>query len=278
MKKTIDLNLGGTVFTVTTHLLTQYPDTVLGQLLTDKVLKKETYLKSSNSYFFDDDPDMFKYVLEALRTGTVNFPHSHKKEPAMVAKLNSILKRFKVVPERINFNDSCAEIDVDLVKEHCHDTRLDARMDELVTWMLMDELVTKPETFVGSHVKFTGADQFLLTSSFEQVNRIAKLDMSFLADTPLEGTVVSGTDADGVCLQLKINRELLDEHAFVKDDDPTTLTDAICDMADFPHGSKLEKIELLFYPDNCKDWSLEYVRDGTTVVLTSDRFQARRSE
>jgi len=65
----IRINVSGQVFETWRHVLDKYPDTLLGSEERDYF-----YDPATDEYFFDRDPDMFRYILAYYRTGRIHFP------------------------------------------------------------------------------------------------------------------------------------------------------------------------------------------------------------
>ena len=66
------LNVGGTVFVTTRSTLAKYPDSFFGALLSGRY---QVPKDPDGSVFIDRAPDLFPYVLEFLRDGTVSVEH-----------------------------------------------------------------------------------------------------------------------------------------------------------------------------------------------------------
>ncbi|XP_050416236.1 potassium voltage-gated channel protein Shaw [Patella vulgata] len=66
------LNIGGTRFETYADTLRRYPHT---RLADDRFLKRH-YRDESKEYFFDHDPEVFKAILQYLRTGELHLPAS----------------------------------------------------------------------------------------------------------------------------------------------------------------------------------------------------------
>ncbi|ESN98791.1 hypothetical protein HELRODRAFT_162251 [Helobdella robusta] len=63
------INVSGTHFETWRHTVEKFPDSLLGS---DE--KEYFYDPTNDEYFFDRDPDLFRYVLAYYRTGKVHFP------------------------------------------------------------------------------------------------------------------------------------------------------------------------------------------------------------
>ena len=65
----IRINVSGHTFETFRQTLDKFPDTLLGSDEKDYFHDPET-----GEYFFDRDPDMFRYVLGYYRTGRIHYP------------------------------------------------------------------------------------------------------------------------------------------------------------------------------------------------------------
>lgn len=65
----VRLNISGQVFETWRHTLERYPGTLLGSQERDYF-----YDETNDEYFFDRNPDTFKYILNYYRTGRLHFP------------------------------------------------------------------------------------------------------------------------------------------------------------------------------------------------------------
>ncbi|CAH1242111.1 BTB/POZ domain-containing protein KCTD6-like [Branchiostoma lanceolatum] len=70
--KPITLNVGGHIYTTAFSTLTRYPDSTLGILFGGG--QKSAMLDERGNYFLDRDGEIFRYVLNYLRTGQLNLP------------------------------------------------------------------------------------------------------------------------------------------------------------------------------------------------------------
>lgn len=67
---TVQLNIGGQLFETTIKTLKRYDHTRLGSLTTSS----EEYNAGKNWFFFDRNPEIFNWILDYYRTGTLHFP------------------------------------------------------------------------------------------------------------------------------------------------------------------------------------------------------------
>ena len=67
----VTLNVGGVLYTTTTFTLQKYPDSMLGALMSGKI---PTTLDSQGHVFIDRDGNMFRHILNFLRTSALCIP------------------------------------------------------------------------------------------------------------------------------------------------------------------------------------------------------------
>jgi len=91
------INVSGREFEVWKNTLENYPDTLLGSNERDFFYCEETC-----EYFFDRDPDIFKYILNYYRTGKLHLPKSE-----CIASFDEELSFFGIMPDVIE--DCCFE-------------------------------------------------------------------------------------------------------------------------------------------------------------------------
>nr|ACO15723.1 BTB/POZ domain-containing protein KCTD3 [Caligus clemensi] len=97
----IDLNVGGSLFSTSRSTLTSIPDTFFSALLSDRIASARD---KNGAIFIDRDPDLFKIILNYLRTrciiGNLEKPvlkallyeaEFYSLEP-LIRKLNLVLK------------------------------------------------------------------------------------------------------------------------------------------------------------------------------------------
>ena len=65
------LNIGGTLFLTTWSSLKKIPGTLLSQLSEDH----DSYDPENGEYYFDRNPDLFNFILDAYRVGRIHIPH-----------------------------------------------------------------------------------------------------------------------------------------------------------------------------------------------------------
>ena len=93
----IILNISGRRFDIWKNTLEKYPDTLLGSNERDFF-----YDEDKDEYFFDRDPDIFKYILAFYRTGRLHFPKSE-----CVSLYDEEMAFFGIMPDTIG--DCCFE-------------------------------------------------------------------------------------------------------------------------------------------------------------------------
>ena len=91
------INVSGQKFETWRNTLEKYPDTLLGSNE-----KEFFYDEDVKEYFFDRDPDIFRYVLNYYRTGKLHFP-----KYACVLEYDEELSFFGIMPDLIS--DCCFE-------------------------------------------------------------------------------------------------------------------------------------------------------------------------
>ncbi|CAG8540099.1 4244_t:CDS:2, partial [Ambispora leptoticha] len=69
--ESVTLTVGGIRYNTTTRILVRYPDTLLGRMYKDDILKKFT---GTNNYTFGRDGRVFHYILEFYKTGNISWP------------------------------------------------------------------------------------------------------------------------------------------------------------------------------------------------------------
>ncbi|EDO47600.1 predicted protein, partial [Nematostella vectensis] len=94
----IALNVGGRVFVVRTHLLDRFPNSLLGSLQIGQF-----YDKNKQEFFFDRDPDVFRYILNYLRSGRL-----HVSDEECFNSLLDELEFFHIPTEDI-LQDTCCQ-------------------------------------------------------------------------------------------------------------------------------------------------------------------------
>lgn len=93
----LKINVSGRQFQVWRNTLEKYPDTLLGSQE-----KEFFYDEELDEYFFDRDPDVFKYILNFYRTGKLHFPRNE-----CVSSFDEELAFFGIMPDVIG--DCCYE-------------------------------------------------------------------------------------------------------------------------------------------------------------------------
>jgi len=72
----VDMNVGGTMFTVHVDTIMQYPDTMLGSMLSKRWANEN---ETDKEIFLDRDPVRFRYILDFYRNGKIVIPHNTTK-------------------------------------------------------------------------------------------------------------------------------------------------------------------------------------------------------
>ena len=69
----VTFDIGGQIFRTKQSTLSQLPGTILSNLTPDH----PAYQPDTGHYFFDRNPHIFNFILDAYRNGKTHFPHSH---------------------------------------------------------------------------------------------------------------------------------------------------------------------------------------------------------
>ncbi|XP_019634266.1 PREDICTED: potassium voltage-gated channel protein Shal-like [Branchiostoma belcheri] len=112
------LNVGGTRFEIWRHLLERYPDTLLGS---DE--KDYFFDDGKREYFFDRDPDLFRYILSFYRTGRLHYPESES-----VSAYDEELHFFGIPNDADAIGPCCREAYID--KKEAHEASVSAAAKE----------------------------------------------------------------------------------------------------------------------------------------------------
>mmetsp|Transcript_25852 Transcript_25852/g.63317 ORF Transcript_25852/g.63317 Transcript_25852/m.63317 type:complete len:226 (+) Transcript_25852:171-848(+) len=72
----VSMNVGGTMFTVNVDTVMQYPDTMLGSMLSERWSNEN---QAEKEIFLDRDPVRFRYILDFYRNGKIVIPHNITK-------------------------------------------------------------------------------------------------------------------------------------------------------------------------------------------------------
>ncbi|NWS47481.1 KCND2 protein, partial [Probosciger aterrimus] len=113
----IVLNVSGIQFQTWLDTLERYPDTLLGSSERDFFYHPET-----QQYFFDRDPDIFRYILNFYRTGKLHYPRQE-----CISAYDEELAFFGIIPEIIG--DCCYEEYKDRRRENAERLQDDADQD-----------------------------------------------------------------------------------------------------------------------------------------------------
>ena len=109
------LNISGQRFEAWRCAVDRFPDTLLGSD------EKEFFFDADiGEYFFDRDPDLFRYILAFYRTGRVHYPRHE-----CVAAFDAELQFFGIQPERVA--DCCYEEYRDRQSEYAEKTAAEDR-------------------------------------------------------------------------------------------------------------------------------------------------------
>lgn len=93
----LKINVSGREYEVWRNTLEKYPDTLLGSNEKDFFFDEDI-----GTYFFDRDPDVFKYILNYYRTGKLHLPKNE-----CVSSFDEELAFFGIMPDTIG--DCCFE-------------------------------------------------------------------------------------------------------------------------------------------------------------------------
>jgi len=94
----ITINVSGRRFEADNSIFERHPDTLLGSTRRDVFFDK-----TKNEYFFDRDPDLFTYIIQFYRKGTLHYP-----EDECACCFAGELDFFGIV--RNHFGDCCYEV------------------------------------------------------------------------------------------------------------------------------------------------------------------------
>ena len=72
---TVILNVGGTLYTTTQHTLSKFPDSMLGAMVSGQF---PSTVDSNGNYFIDRDGEIFRYILNFLRSSRLALPSDFK--------------------------------------------------------------------------------------------------------------------------------------------------------------------------------------------------------
>ncbi|XP_002733127.3 BTB/POZ domain-containing protein KCTD6-like [Saccoglossus kowalevskii] len=81
----VNLNVGGKLYSTTRSTLTRYPDTMLGAMFSGRM---PSLKDAQGNYFIDRNGDMFKYILEFLRNGSIILPEDFKEFTALSVEVD----------------------------------------------------------------------------------------------------------------------------------------------------------------------------------------------
>lgn len=276
--KTLVVKVGRTTFEVSTALLRKHPKTLLGMIATDTVLKKNKQLKSGE-VFFDEDPDMFPYVLEALRSNEVNFPHSVSDHLHM-RRLSNSLNYFRVQPDVVNFVDDCLPVDYDSTLhalKFSDKSDFEGHLHRLFVQSTLNHFLTTPKEYNNTPVTVTGARTVIVTATLGNRPFVKAVDprkfAGYTTKTPLMGRINSLAVHD---------EERFTTHVDVTDSfskfftfgDNNTLSDEDCTRLEFPSGVTLSGVNVcLLSTDTHTNWTMRFQTKSTTVDLSDDDYR-----
>ncbi|KAK4469380.1 hypothetical protein MN116_006937 [Schistosoma mekongi] len=101
----ITINVSGVHFELTESLVRRYPSTLLGS---DE--REYFYDAVNHEYFFDRDPELFRYILTYYQHGKLHFPKN-----ICISAFENELKYFSILSD--NLSDCCYESFVDYSKD-----------------------------------------------------------------------------------------------------------------------------------------------------------------
>lgn len=102
----VKLNVGGEIYTTTKSTLCKYPNSMLGAMFNGSMSPS---LDENGCFFIDRDGDLFKYILNYLRSSRLSLPHGFKDIDQLFAEadffqitplLDAIEELRAPVPER----------------------------------------------------------------------------------------------------------------------------------------------------------------------------------
>lgn len=114
LTKRVTINVGGRKFIVKENVFEKFPYSLLGNLK-----KCSYYDKEKKEYFFDRDPDAFRYVLEYCRTGRL-----HVSDEECFTGLLDELDFFRIPTTEI-YNCTCCEEETNFNLQQIIDKRIE---------------------------------------------------------------------------------------------------------------------------------------------------------
>ncbi|XP_070536084.1 BTB/POZ domain-containing protein KCTD6-like isoform X1 [Ptychodera flava] len=94
MAEVVNLNVGGHVYTTTLATLCMYPDSMLGAMFSGRI---PTQKDSRGNYFIDRDGELFRYILNFVRSSRLGLPAGFQDWDALTIEAD-----FFQIPELIN--------------------------------------------------------------------------------------------------------------------------------------------------------------------------------
>ena len=99
MSDIIDLNVGGQIYTTTRTTLTRYPTSMLGCMFSDRL---PSAVDKHGNYVIDRDGQMFRHVLNFLRTSQLILPKDFREHELLNAEAD-----FYQIPDLIEALSGC---------------------------------------------------------------------------------------------------------------------------------------------------------------------------
>jgi hypothetical protein len=115
----IGLNVGGTIYSTTLTTLTQDPESMLARMFSGNIGLTQD---ANGNYFIDRDGTHFRYILNYLRDGTLNYyPPEIREELLAEAKyyqIQSLIAHLENEPKRKSEAERLEKMAVDWAKEY----------------------------------------------------------------------------------------------------------------------------------------------------------------
>lgn len=178
----LKINVSGQQFETWRNTLEKYPDTLLGSNEKDFFYDEEV-----KEYFFDRDPDIFRYVLNYYRTGKLHFP-----KYACIMEFDEELSFFGIMPDMIS--DCCFEEYKDRKRENTERQVEEKDPEEMAVYDTSHTLKEKMwRAFENPHTGTVALVFYYVTGFFIAVSVLANVIETIPCGT------IPGTDQNPSC-------------------------------------------------------------------------------